>query len=99
MLNKGVLRNAFKESNDLKTFFSSLSEIDFKRIIVLLKKTIAFSSTYICEQTFSILEFRKNEYCSRLGCEHLNAVVRISTSNLNADINELAGKIQPQKSH
>ncbi|XP_050066642.1 general transcription factor II-I repeat domain-containing protein 2A-like [Aphis gossypii] len=98
--NNDILKNAFKESNDLKIFYSSLSEIDFKGIKSFAKKMItAFGSTYICEQTFSILKFRKNKYCSRLSDEHLNAVLRISTSNLKADINELAGKIQPQKSH
>ncbi|XP_060875738.1 general transcription factor II-I repeat domain-containing protein 2-like [Metopolophium dirhodum] len=98
--NNDILKNAFKESNDLKIFYSSLSEIDFKGIKSFPKKMItAFGSTYICEQTFSILKFRKNKYCSRLSDEHLNAVLRISTSNLKADINELAGKIQPQKSH
>ncbi|XP_060874765.1 general transcription factor II-I repeat domain-containing protein 2-like [Metopolophium dirhodum] len=95
--NNDILKNAFKESNDLKIFYSSLSEIDFKGIKSFAKKMItAFGSTYICEQTFSILKFRKNKYCSRrsrLSDEHLNAVLRISTSNLKADINELAGKI------
>ena len=58
--NNNILKNAFKESNDLKIFYSSLSEIDFKGIKSFAKKIItAFGSTYICEQTFSILKFRK----------------------------------------
>jgi hypothetical protein len=49
----------------------------------LSKKMInSFRSAYICEQKFSILKFRKNKYCSRLN---------------DGNINELAGKIQPQK--
>jgi len=66
---------------------------------VLENPFTAFGSTYICDQTFSILKFRKNKYCSRLSDEHVDAVLRISTSNMKADINELAGKIQPRKSH
>lgn len=57
--NNDILKNAFKESNDLKIFYSSLSEIDYKGIKSFAKKMItAFGSTYICEQTFSILKFR-----------------------------------------
>jgi len=37
LLNNEVFRNTYKENNDLKIFYSSLSEIDFKRIILLLK--------------------------------------------------------------
>ncbi|KAL4096394.1 hypothetical protein QTP88_021356 [Uroleucon formosanum] len=46
--NNDILKNAFKESNDLKIFYSSLSEIDFKGIKSFAKKMItAFGSTYI----------------------------------------------------
>lgn len=100
MQNNDILKNAFKESHDLKIFYSSLSDIYYKGIRSFSKKMItAFGSTYICEQTFSILKLRKNKYCSRFSDEHCNGVLRISTSNIKADINELAGKIQPQKSH
>ena len=98
--NNDTLKTAFKESNELKIFYSSLSEIDFKEIKSFIKKMItAFGSTYLCEQTFSIVKYRKNKYCSQLSDEHLNAVLRISTSNMKADINELAGKIQHRKSY
>jgi hypothetical protein len=98
--NNDILKYAFKESNDQKIIYSSLSEIDFKGIKSFAKKMItAFGSTNICEQTFSILKIRKNKYCSRLSVEHLNAVLRISKSNIKADINELAGNIQFQKLH
>ncbi|XP_060863093.1 general transcription factor II-I repeat domain-containing protein 2B-like [Metopolophium dirhodum] len=60
----------------------------------------AFKETHIFVSRHSqYLNSEKNKYCSRLNDEHLNAVLRILTSNLKADINELAGKIQPQKSH
>lgn len=44
-----------------------------------------------------ILKFEKNKYCIRLSNKYVNAVLRILISNMKADINELAGKIQPQK--
>ncbi|VVC27387.1 Hypothetical protein CINCED_3A001740 [Cinara cedri] len=96
MQNNNILKNAFKEGNELKIFYSRFSEIDFKGIKGFPKKIIiTFGSTYICEQTFSIIKFRKNKYCSRLSIEHLNAVLRLSTFNIKVDINELAEKIQP----
>lgn len=57
-----------------------------------------FGSTYVREQTFSMVQYRKNNYCLRLSDGHLNAVLRISTSEVKADGNESAGKIQRQKS-
>jgi hypothetical protein len=60
---------------------------------------MAFGSTYICEQAFSVMNYRKNKYCFRLTNEHLHAILRISYSSFEADINKLASDIQPQKSH
>jgi len=72
------------------------SEIYFKEIKCFAKRMItAFGSTYLCEQTFSIAKYlKKNKYCSRLSKINLNAVLRIPTSNMKADINEIAEKIQ-----
>jgi hypothetical protein len=63
------------------------------------KIIIAFCYTYICEQTFLILKFWKNKYCWLSGDEHLNAILRIPTTNMKVDINKLGEKIQPQKSY
>lgn len=41
-------------------------------------------NTYICEQTFSILKFRKTKYCSRLSDKHVNAVL-ISTFDIQCE--------------
>ena len=60
----GFLTTSFKETNELKIFSSSLSEIDFKEYLY-------------CGQTFSIVEYRKNKYYLRLSDEHLNAVLKI----------------------
>jgi hypothetical protein len=44
------------------------------------------------------MNYRKNKYCSQLTNEHLQAMLRISSSNLEADIHKLAGDTRPQKS-
>jgi len=57
----------------------------------------AFGSTYICEQTFSILKFRKNEYCSRLSCEHLNAALRIINIQFEIGYKRISGENSTSK--
>ena len=82
----GILKNSFFETKDLVKFYASLpSNFDeLKRFAVQL--TIIFGSTYLCEQTFSILNYRKNKYVSRLTDEHLRAILRIATTNMEANI-------------
>jgi hypothetical protein len=59
----------------------------------------AFGSTYFCEQAFSVMNYRKNKYYSRVTNENLHAMLRISSSSFEADIHKLAGNIQPHESH
>ncbi|KAK5648374.1 hypothetical protein RI129_003266 [Pyrocoelia pectoralis] len=40
------------------------------------------------------MNYRKNKHCSRLTDEHLSAILRISTSNLKAKIQQIASQIQ-----
>ncbi|CAH2108321.1 unnamed protein product [Euphydryas editha] len=94
-----TLKNSFYEINDLVKFYSSLPS-DFDELKRFAQQLITvFGSTYLCEQTFSILNYRKNKYASRLTDEHLKAILRISTTNLKTDIQKIASQIQPQTSH
>lgn len=54
-----------------------------------------FSSTYICEQTFALVIYRKNKYCCRLRDERVNAFF----TNAKSDINKLPGNIRTKKAH
>jgi hypothetical protein len=93
------LKDAFSEGNLLQ-FYAGLPILNFPAIKTFAKKMItAFDSTYIREQAFSVMNYGKNKYCSRLANEHLYAMLRISSSSFEADIHKLAGDIQPQKSH
>lgn len=94
-----TLKNSFCEINDLVKFYGSLSS-DFDELKRFAQQLITiFGSTYLCEQTFSILNYRKNKYASRLTDEHLRAILRISTTNMKANIQQIAAQIQPQTSH
>lgn len=95
-----TLKTAFKESTDLIQFYGGLSSENFKELKKFAQQIITmFGSTYLCEQTFSILNYRKNKNCSRLTDEHLDAILRVSTTKMIADVKKLASQMQPQKSH
>ncbi|KAM3850152.1 general transcription factor II-I repeat domain-containing protein 2A-like [Diretmus argenteus] len=77
-------------SVSLLDFYSSLKEENFphlrrhaQRILVL------FGSTYVCEQTFSVMKFNKSKHRSSITDEHLSAVLRIATSDIQPDFNAL----------
>nr|XP_042913023.1 general transcription factor II-I repeat domain-containing protein 2A-like [Parasteatoda tepidariorum] len=58
-----------------------------------------FGSTYICEQTFSLMNINKSKLRSKLTDEHLESILRISTSHYEPNISKLVSKIQSQPSH
>ena len=58
-----------------------------------------FSSTYLCEQLFSMMKLNKTPHRSRLTDEHLHSVLRLSSAqSLTPDIDELASKKRCQVS-
>ncbi|CAN2391864.1 general transcription factor II-I repeat domain-containing protein, partial [Pristimantis euphronides] len=85
-----LLAEHFK-SVSLLEFYSSLNPLEnfphirrhAQRMLVL------FGSTYVCEQTFSVIKFNKSRYRSSLSDDHLCAVLRISTSDIQPDLNAL----------
>ncbi|XP_065642160.1 general transcription factor II-I repeat domain-containing protein 2-like [Hydra vulgaris] len=58
-----------------------------------------FGSTYICEQFFSRMKHVKSEQRHRLKDEHLTDTLRISSSTIKADIDQLCKNKQCQVSH
>lgn len=91
-------RNEFKE-HSLLEFYKCLPE-EFQNIKEnAAKYATMFGSTYICEQTFSLLNFNKSKTRNRLNDENLAAILRISTANVEPDIKKIASLIQSQPSH
>lgn len=77
-------------SVSLLDFYSSLREENFphlrrhaQRILVL------FGSTYHCEQAFSVMKFNKSKHRSSVTDDHLSAVLRIATSDIQPDFGAL----------
>ncbi|XP_035242994.1 general transcription factor II-I repeat domain-containing protein 2B-like [Anguilla anguilla] len=84
-----VLTEHFK-SQPLLQFYSSLKQEKFPNMRRHAQKMfVLFGSTYICEQTFSVMKFNKSRYRSFLTDDHLSAVLRISTSNIHPDFDAL----------
>jgi len=100
------LKSKFQElcespvSPDLKAFWKFVPKNDFPELVdMALRFVCKFGSTYICEKTFSTMNFIKSKYRSTLTDSHLSNLILLSTSKINPDIDELVCKIQAQKPH
>lgn len=84
-----VLKELFKES-DLIKFYSSLKKEKFPNLQTFaMKMFVLFASTYICEQTFSIMNTNKSKCRSQLTDVNLNSILRIATSSITPDFETL----------
>lgn len=92
-------KNNYRESS-LVDFYKSLDSEKYKNLIELAMKMFSiFGSTYICEQTFSIMHFNKNKNRSCLTNEHLEDIVRTATSYMTPEYEKLANEKQCNISH
>ncbi len=74
----------------LLEFYSFLKEENFPHMRRHAQKILVlFGSTYVWEQTFSVMKFNKSRFRSSITDVHLAAVLRISTSDIQPDINAL----------
>ena len=80
--------------SSLLNFYRCLKGDKYKNLAQLAKKTLnIFGSTYICEQTFSIMNMNKNKQRSSLSNKSLEDILKISTSPMYPDYDKLvAGK-------
>ncbi|XP_030834459.1 general transcription factor II-I repeat domain-containing protein 2-like [Strongylocentrotus purpuratus] len=87
-------------NRDLLPFLRELPREQFPNIRRHAKIIFSlFGSTYLCEQTFSLMKLTKSKLRSRLTDEHLEASLRLSTTVLKPDLPKLVNQMQPQKSH
>lgn len=63
----------------------------------MLRVYSMFGSTYLCESTFSIMNHVKSKNRNRLTDENLQSLLRISTTNMPIEINEVIDFIKNQK--
>ena len=74
----------------LNDFYLQLDKERYKEIRTFAKKMLSFfSSTYLCEQTFSVMNFNKNRVRTRISDSHLRDITRIKISGIEPDLNYL----------
>lgn len=72
------------------TFAHHLMKTGFRRLAQMM--LALFGSTYVCEQTFSVMNVNKAGRRSQLTDQHLRSIQRIATANVTPDIDALATK-------
>lgn len=87
-----VLKKKFN-SLKLHEFHASLSAAKFPDIQKMAQRILVlFGSTYVCEQTFSLMNNNTAPHRPQLSDEHLGSVLRIATTKLTPDFDALAKK-------
>ncbi|XP_077573515.1 general transcription factor II-I repeat domain-containing protein 2-like [Stigmatopora nigra] len=80
-------------SSKLDDFYASLNEAMFPNLRRMAQKMLVlFGSTYVCEQTFSIMNINKARHRSKLTDQHLRSILRLSTTKLTPNFDALAKK-------
>ena len=85
----------------LSDFYRSLERTRFPLMIRNAKQMMSlFGSTYICEQTFSLLTLNKNKFRTKMTDSHLCDVLRLATTRLTPDLPAIMrAKVQHHCSH
>lgn len=98
-----------QSNSELKVKFSDVPLLDFYKLYLpkemtnirdhAMRMTTLFGSTYVCEQSFSVMKQVKSKERSLLTDGHLEAIMRIAISNIEPDIEKLTKQKQCQVSH
>lgn len=74
-------------------FYKKLNKELFPNLILHAQKMIAiFGSSYVCEQVFSTMKLRKSSVRNRLTDSHLGSILRISSSQIEPNFDEIVEK-------
>ncbi|XP_042238726.1 general transcription factor II-I repeat domain-containing protein 2B-like [Homarus americanus] len=79
----------------LPKFYASLNDCAFPKLKAHAQRMLVlFGSTYICEQTFSIMKLNKSKLRSAMTDDHLEQVLFIATTEATPDFNGLVSNHQ-----
>ncbi|KAL3972518.1 protein YIPF1/2 [Sarotherodon galilaeus] len=77
----------------LNDFYASLNDAAFPNLRRKAQMMLAlFGSTFMCEQTFSVMNINKASHRSKLTDLHFRSILRIATTKLTPDFDVLAKK-------
>lgn len=86
------LKQLFLNTNKLE-FYKSISRTQYPNIVAHAQKIMAmFGTSYLCEQTFSIMKLRKNCLRNRLSDDHLFSLLKISASQMEPAYDDIMQK-------
>lgn len=89
-----------KSTTDAKCIWPFVCKDKYPSLVsVALKIKAMFSSTYLCESSFSNMKLIKNKYRSRLTDEHLDNCLRMSVTSYSPNLKKLVEDNQCQTSH
>ena len=91
----------FHREHTLPLFYKKLHSFnEFNEIVNLSRKLLCmWGSTYCCEQFFSCMKNIKTAERNRLTDKHLANILRIKTTSLNANLDNIVAGKQSQKSN
>jgi len=93
------LKSSFQQNNII-TFYGSLSSSTYGSVKDLACKLLSeFGSTYLCEQTFSIMNMNKNKLRSNMTDNYLCSILRLATTKLEPNVDKVVDSIQAHPSH
>jgi len=99
LISNNNFKDYFKESS-LQQFYAMLPEESFPNLKKHAREMMSiFSSTYLCEQTFSKMKYVKSKYRTNLSDEHLQATLLIGTTKFDANYQDILKNKQFQTSH
>lgn len=94
------LQKARHRELDTVDFYKGLPSEKYPKLTRHARKMIClFGSTYICEQTFSVMKMNKSKLRSRLTDENLENILRTATSQIEPKITEMARTKKCHMSH
>ncbi|CAB3256369.1 unnamed protein product [Arctia plantaginis] len=84
------------DQGDLLNFYRCIDKNTYYKELRInaLKCASLFGSTYICEQTFSILNNDKTKNLNRIANESLEAVLHVATSKFEPNIKKIVSTMQ-----
>lgn len=90
-----MLRHHYS-NNDLLTFYTKYFPVTrYPKLTVHAKIMLClFGSTYLCETTFSKMNFAKNKYRTSLTDMNLENTIRLSTTSIIPNIDQLVDRGQ-----
>lgn len=94
------LQDKFKNKVNLRDFYKHFPQQRFPRLHRLAARMLCmFGTTYLCEQTFSLMKITKSRYRSQLSDCNLHSILRLSvTRKMTPDVEMLVKRRRIQKS-